>query len=103
MKNLKPLIALVALLPVIACAQGVNHREAVQHRRIVHDIRNGSLTAREAARIRAREAAIRAREARYRRLHHGHLTAWERARLERSLHRTSHVIRHQSHDWQRRH
>lgn len=103
MKNLKIVLALAALLPVIASAQGVNRRESNQHHRIVHGVRTGALTTREAARLRAREAAIRAREARDRRMHHGHLTAWERARLERSLHRTSRAIRRQSHDWQRRH
>lgn len=102
MNILKTLLATAALLPVIASAQ-VNHRQYDQHRRIEHGVRSGALTHREAAGLRAREAAIRAQERRDRFFHHGHLTGAERARLNREQSRVSHDIYHQKHDAQHRH
>lgn len=101
MNKLKTLLAVVALLPVLAGAQ-VNRHETNQHARIAHGVRNGALTHREAARIRAREAVVRARERRDRAFHHGHLTFAERARLDRKLHHDSHAIYRQKHDAQHR-
>lgn len=103
MNTLKTLIAVAALLPVVAGAQNVNHRQHEQHERIVRGVHNGSLTRLEAARLRARESRIRAQERSMRFRHGGHLTPFERARLNRELRHTSHAISHQKHDAQHRH
>ena len=100
MNLFRSLLAVATLVPIVAGAQSVDHRQAEQHRRIVRGIRSGALTHREVAGLRAREAAIRARERRDRSFHHGHLTTAERARVERSQNRVSHKIAHQKHDLQ---
>ncbi len=102
MRNLKTLLFVVAMLPVFAAAQGVDHRQHEQHKRIVQGIHHGSLTKKEAAAIRAREAIIRAREHRDRLAHRGHLTIAERRRLEHSQRKVSHEIYRQKHDRQHR-
>ena len=102
MNILKTLIAVAALLPVVASAQGINHRQAEQRKRIEQGVHNGSLTRREAKGIRLRESAIRAQERRDRYFHHGHLTGRERARLNHEMNGTSRDIYGQKHDGQHR-
>ena len=101
MKIMKTLVALAALLPVVASAQSIDHRQSEQHKRIVQGVRDGSLTRHEAARLREREARIRAQERRDRRDGHG-LSRSERLRLQRELDRTSHSVHGQRHDGQHR-
>lgn len=100
-KLLLALTVVLVALPLTAGAQ-VNRRQHEQRQRIEQGIRRSSLTKREAARIRAREAAIRARERRDRRDGHG-LTFAERRRLQREQNRVSHRIYQQKHDRQHRH
>jgi len=103
MKNLKTLLLLVLMVPAVAMAQvprhgGVNHRQGDQHRRIEQGVHHGSLTKREATRLRKREAAIRVRERRDRKLHHGRLTIGELHRLNRAQGRADHRIFKQKHN-----
>lgn len=90
MKTAKILFALVALLPILASAQGthrgVDHR---QHKRSVQSVRRSALT-----RIREREARIRVQRRRNGR-------GDSRARTQARLNRTSRILRNQKHD--RRH
>lgn len=79
---------------------GVNHRQAHQHMRIDHGVLSGQLTARETARLRAAQRAIAFEERVYKR--DGHLTARERADLNRDLNAASRDIYRQKHDAQTR-
>lgn len=105
MKNLKTLfsVTLVVAIAAMAGAQGVDHRQKEQHKRIVSGVHHGSLTRQEAARLRAREAVIRAQKHRDRLAHHGHLTVAERRKLQHEENRTSRAIHRQKHDAQHRH
>jgi hypothetical protein len=85
-------LAVMALLPMAAQAQDVNHRLADQHARIRQGIASGQLTRRETRNLRHRDARISARVRRDRRVHGGRLTSGERRRLNRSLNRTSRAI-----------
>jgi hypothetical protein len=96
----------IAVLPVAGWAQGrynhgINDRQRDQQQRIRQGVRNGELTRREAARIQYDQARIRAREGYYRRTG-GEFTARERARIQRSLNRSSRHIYRQKHDRQDR-
>lgn len=77
----------------------VNGREHVQRERIAAGYRSGELTNREAARLSARQARIRAEEWRYRH-NDGHIGPWERADLNRDLNRASRNVYRQRHDGQ---
>jgi hypothetical protein len=95
------LLAVAGALGLAADAQaGVNARQHRQQARIVHGVRSGELTRREAARLEARERHIRREERRYRA--DGVLGPRERADLNRDLNRTSRSIRRQKHDGQTR-
>jgi hypothetical protein len=91
-------LLLGASAPAIAGSKTphVNHREHRQKHRIGQGIRSGELTAREAARLTAEQARIRAHEARAK--SDGVVTARERARLHRELNRSSRRIYRQKHD-----
>jgi len=80
---------------------GVDARESRQKARIRQGVRSGELTSREAARLAAEQAAIRAEEYRYRH-NDGHLGPWERFDLQRDLNRSSRDILRQKHDGQDR-
>ena len=84
----------------IAGPRGINYRERREHQRIGQGIRSGELTRREAARLEAGLARIRANERFARR--DGVITPRERARLDRELNRESRAIYHQKHDGQDR-
>jgi hypothetical protein len=92
-----------ALLAGIALAQNgeINRREQNQRERIGNGVQSGSLSKREAARLRAREASIEAQEQRDRADGRGY-TARERARTNRRLNNTSKAIYRQKHDGQTR-
>jgi hypothetical protein len=80
---------------------GINRREHQQRSRIRQGIRSDELTRREAARLRAQQARIRAYEHRSR-IDGGGLSWRERARLDSMLDRSSRRIYRQKHDRQDR-
>jgi hypothetical protein len=80
-------------------AQGVNQRQAQLSARIDAGVQNRSLTAAEAARLRAESDDLARLEARYRAS--GGLSAAERADLDRRFDRLSRQIRANRHDDQR--
>ncbi|MBO0801203.1 MAG: hypothetical protein J2P31_20480, partial [Blastocatellia bacterium] len=88
-------------LSLIGSAQGINQRERDQQARIRQGVRSGELTRREAGRLEARQARIRANEAHARRSG-GRFTAAERARTQRQLNRSNRQIYSQKHDGQAR-
>jgi len=75
--------------------QSINARQANLDRRIDQGVRNGSLSRREATRLRGEFNSILRLEANYRR---GGLTAWERNDLDRRFDRLSAQIRYERHD-----
>lgn len=104
MKQVLPVLAAVGVLVVAlpAAAQSwapINARQAMLDARIDLGVRNGSLTAREAANLRAQYRDIAGLEARYRNT--GGLQDWERADLDRRFDRLSNSIRVQRADNQR--
>jgi len=76
----------------------IHQRLRDQHSRIYHGVKNGRLTYREAARLRARDARIRHQVALDRFRHNGHLTPREHRHVERELNHSSHHIWHERHD-----
>lgn len=100
-KLLIPLLAASALagaaLPAAAAPwPSINQRQAQLDHRIDVGVRNGSLTRREAANLRAEFHGIVRLEARYRRT--GGLQAWERRDLDRRFDILSARIRYERHD-----
>ena len=79
---------------------GIDRREHRQQSRIRQGVRSGSLTRREAVRLRRQQARTRALEARAK--SDGRVTARERVRLQRRENRTSRRIYRQKHDRTRR-
>ena len=75
-----------------------NQRLGDQADRIANGIRDGSLTQREAARLEREESRIAREEARF--LRDGHLSPWERRKLDRDLDRASRDIWRERHDAQ---
>ncbi len=77
----------------------ISARQVRQQRRIAEGIESGALTAREAARLEGREAALN-REVRV--LRRDGLTPRERARINRQQNRLSREIYREKHDGQTR-
>jgi hypothetical protein len=75
---------------------GINHRERRQQRRIRQGVRSDELTRREALRLERGERRIRHNEREAR--EDGHVTARERARLQRELNHESHHIYRAKHN-----
>ena len=75
--------------------QSINVRQANLDRRIDQGVRNGSLSRREATRLRGDFNGLLRLEANYRR---GGLTAWERSDLDRRFDRLSAQIRMERRD-----
>lgn len=98
-KIVAPLLLGALLLPIAANAQSINARQDEQRERIQQGVKSGQLNRREARRLRHREARLRRTEARDRRSG-GHLTAAERANLQRRLNNTNRAIYRQKHDGQ---
>ena len=95
-------LVLAGALGVSAAQAGtIDRREHHQRARLAQGVRSGELTHREAQRLRAEQAALRAEERLYRRTGDG-LSRWERRDLHRDLNRTSRDIRRQKHDGQDR-
>lgn len=80
-------------------AQAFDGRLADQERRISEGLRDGSLTAAEAARLQREESYLNREAARFQR--DGVITPEERARMERDLSRVSQDISNEGHDTQR--
>ena len=85
--------------PVVSAGYGdwqsINQRQANLDRRIDVGIRNGSLSRREATRLRSEFNGLSRLEASYRR---GGLSGWERADLDRRFDRLSAQIRNERND-----
>ena len=77
--------------------RGVNAREHRQAVRIRHGVKDGDITRREADKLRADEAAVRAEERVYRQSGDG-LTRREYRDLERDLNRTNREIARATHN-----
>ncbi len=97
------IVAVTATLALAGAASAgtIDQRERRQSARIAQGTRSGALTCRETARLRAREAQIRAEEWRYRH-NDGRLGPRERADLQRDLNRLSRAIEEQKRDAQQR-
>ena len=99
MKNLiySALCAAVLLMPTVAFAGPIQHRQANQQQRIYNGVQNGSLTGKEYRNLQRREQSIAAQ--RYRDVHDGGgLTVYERQRLNNRLNNTSQAIYRDKHD-----
>lgn len=84
------------------CNKGrVNCRQQRQGKRISQGVNNGSLTARESARLARQQAQLRRQERRFRSSGDG-LSATERMRLEHNQDQMSQSIYNQKHDEQSR-
>lgn len=75
---------------------GIDRRERRQSNRIRHGVNNGSLTRREARRLAAQQARIRAHERRARA--DGRVTARERVSIQRQENRASRNIYRRKHN-----
>lgn len=75
--------------------QSINQRQVSLDRRIDQGVRNGSLSRREASRLRGEFNGLARLEANYRR---GGLSAWERTDLDRRFDRLSAQIRDERRD-----
>jgi len=76
----------------------INQRKENQQDRISQGIRSGQLTPREASHLESREAHINRQEARDKAANGGHLTAGERAQINREQNRTSRAIYRDKHN-----
>lgn len=70
----------------------VNHRLANQDRRINHEMREGDMSPRRAARLHQEERQIRNEERNMAARHNGHITPEEQRRLNRQENRVSRQI-----------
>lgn len=77
----------------------VNRVQRNEHVRIERGVRNGSLTMREARRLRMEQRRIRMTELRLRARHHGRLTWRERRMLHREQMMASRHIHAKRHNW----
>lgn len=96
----KIMLAIAATLTIAAAIPAearINARQDRQQHRIATGVKNGSLTAREAARLEKQQASIARYEQRSRADGNG-LSRMERARLEQRQDRASRNIHRQRHD-----
>lgn len=75
--------------------QSINQRQVQLDRRIDQGLRNGSLSRREASRLRSEFNSLARLESNYRR---GGLSGWERADLDRRFDRLEAQVRYERHD-----
>lgn len=101
MKKILAGVALAALLTTSAFGQRARTRHANQTARINQGVQSGELTPKEAAKLRKKEAASRAKLRRDIR-DGGGLTAKERAKTERREDKLSREIAKEKHDAQKR-
>ena len=101
MKTILTGVALAAILTTSVFAQRGRARHENQSDRINQGVKSGELTPREAAKLRAKESASRAKLRRD--IHDGGgLTAKERAKTEQRQDRLSREIAKDKHDGQKR-
>ena len=98
LKSMLVTVTAAVALTGFAQAQEVNHRLHNQNERISQGVKKGELTGRQAARLRAHDREIHARERHDRMMQHGKLTARERRRLNGSLNKNSKQIYRDKHD-----
>ena len=79
----------------------INQRKENQQDRIAQGVKSGQLTAGETARLESREAHINRQEAHMRAADGGHLTAADRAKINREQNRTSRAIYRDKHNGRR--
>ena len=96
------LIAAVAgvMMSLSAFAAEVDARANNDQARINQGVRSGELNNREAARLETKEVKIRREIARDRAVNGGHLTAGEKARINRQENQLSNSIYREKHDAQ---
>ncbi|AIE85888.1 hypothetical protein [Fimbriimonas ginsengisoli] len=85
------LVAVAAIVPAVADAQSINHRERHQWHRIHQGVRSGGLTWHERNRLAREEARVRRSEWRDRRDGHRY-TLGERRHTQRELNKVSRDI-----------
>ena len=86
-------------LPAIAQSnQEINQRKENQQDRIAQGVKSGELAPGETARLENREAHINRQERRMRAADGGHLTAADRAKINREQNRTSRAIYRDKHN-----
>jgi hypothetical protein len=91
------LCAAALLLPTVASAGPIVHRQVRQEQRIYQGVKNGSLTGKEYRNLQRREQSIAAQ--RYRDVHDGGgLNRYERQRLNNRLNNVSQAIYRDKHD-----
>jgi hypothetical protein len=73
----------------------VNNREQDQQNRIANGIKDGQLSAGQAAQLEKRQQAIQNQEAKDEAAHNGHLTPQEKAKLQREQNHQSRKIRNE--------
>lgn len=78
--------------------RNIAQRKENQQDRIAQGVRSGQLTAGETSRLEGREAHINREERNMRAQDHGHLTAADRARVNRQQSRTSQAIYRDKHN-----
>ncbi|TAJ22624.1 MAG: hypothetical protein EPO64_13320 [Nitrospirae bacterium] len=97
------MLAVASATPVLAGPDetpGIDRREQRQEERIQDGVRSGALTPREAAKLEAEQARIRAKEQAMKA--DGVVTRGERKELQRDLDRSSRHIAREKHDKQGR-
>jgi hypothetical protein len=76
----------------------VNRRQTRQQKRIAQGVKNGSLSPKETANLKRREASVQRQEQRAMAKHNGHLTKAEQRRLNRRENRISRSIYKDKHN-----
>jgi len=96
--NIRSAAALLsfALMTASAGAQGINHRQKNQQKRIRQGVRSGELTRPEFRKLGKEQARIRRHEAKAKA--DGKLEPRERVRLQKELNKSSRHIYRQKHD-----
>ncbi len=91
------LCAATLLMPAVAYAGPIVHRQVHQEHRIYQGVKNGSISSKEYRNLQRREQSIAAQ--RYRDVHDGGgLTRYERQRLNNRLNNVSQAIYRDKHD-----
>jgi hypothetical protein len=98
MKQLPIALVALGLAASIAQAQTVDRRHGDQAGRIEQGVASGRLTPHEAGRVERQQASIDAQEARMRTRDGGHLTGYDRTRLQHRENNASRHIYHAKHN-----
>ncbi len=90
--------ALIALAIPAAYAQDINQRKENQQDRIANGVNSGELTPRETANLETKEGALNKEEHNMRAADNGHLTAGDRAMIDRQQNKLSRQIYNKKHN-----